>query len=85
MENIRKYLKDISSFKKGAGWVAQGVLDACKKGAEDGNEYIVYSLHNQYVEATVEYLVSVAKLDVEITGEFGECSILEISWNDEEQ
>jgi len=82
MKTIRNYLKEISLAVSGADYLTTKVLNECEVAAKNGAKSHTTSMNSCYAQGVVDYLVSVAKLDVYVS-ELGCQSILQISWGDE--
>lgn len=80
MKTIRNYLQELTLQFDGVNKECTSILNECEKRAKGGLDYYIASVLTNNLEETVDYLKSVAKLDVEVTLVGGTLSNLEISW-----
>ena len=85
MKTIRNYLQELTLQFDGVNKECTSILNECEKRAKGGLDYYIASVLTNNLEETVDYLKSVAKLDVEVTFTGAVLSTLEISWTENEK
>ena len=85
MKTIRNYLQELTLQFDGVNKECTSILNEREKRAQGGLDYYIASVQTNNLEETVDYLRSVAKLDVEVTFTGAVLSTLEISWTENEK
>ena len=79
-QTIRQYLKELTERYCDVDKYTASILDDCEKRANQGLDWYIASVLNDRLADTVGYLVTVAKLTVEITKRGDMVTTVEISW-----
>lgn len=82
-QTIRQHLKELTDRYSDVDKYTASILDDCEKRANQGLDWHIALVLNDRLADTVEYLVSVAKLTVEVTKRGDTMTTVEISWSDE--
>jgi len=83
MNSIKGHLQQITKLNEGSTRAVNTILDGCEQQAKKGLDWYMTTVVNDNLEETVEYLVSVAKLNVEVTFRGDLTARLEINWAEE--
>lgn len=84
MNTIKEHLQQLTKLNEGSTRVVNTILNGCEQQAKKGLDWYMTTVVNDNLEETVEYLVSVAKLNVEVTFRGDLTASLEINWTEDE-
>lgn len=85
METIRDYLQELSATFKGVDYNTTKILNACEAAAKQGAMGYKTTLPNMYAEKTIDYLVTIGRLTVEVNLIGHALTLITISWSDENE
>jgi len=80
MKTIREYLQELTRLNDGATKTITKILNKCEKRAKNGLDWCIVKVNNDELQETVEYLVEIAKLNVQVCHKNEHVSKLEIHW-----
>lgn len=85
MNSIKGHLQQLTKLNEGSNRVINDILNGCEQQAKKGLDWYMNTVLNDNLEETIEYLISVAKLNVEVTFRGDRTARLEINWADDEK